>query len=87
MAFWNRPSQLVERTEAVAQQLRELDPAGPIALALASSTPSAWGGASLALCVPAIARGVKLISGTVAQLPLTQWRDGAVVPEPAAGPA
>ena len=30
--------------------------------------------------VPAFARATRLISGTVAQLPLTQWRNGAMVP-------
>jgi hypothetical protein len=37
-------------------------------------------GAEAAMRVPAFARATRLISGTVAQLPLTQWRGTATVP-------
>jgi phage portal protein BeeE len=77
MAFWNRPTQLREAHQLV----REALPANTPTAAAAIPTWQEFSGLSeqLAMTVPAINRGVKLISGTVAQLPLTQWRDSQLV--------
>ena len=73
MAWWNSGSKLVTAQQQIAEQ-RSL----PTAHLSSLSIPS-WGDiASLsvdaAMSVPAFLRGVRLITGTCAQLPLVMWR-------------
>lgn len=68
------------------ERLLELRETAPSAIVLPDYTQFPAYSELYALQVPALARGVKLISGTVAQLPLTDWTGGCRVnlqrPEP-----
>jgi phage portal protein BeeE len=82
MGWFDRPPRL---REASPPQLRETDPF-PGVYTGGGLMPS-WSQfqsmhALWAKQVPAFTRGLKLITGTVAQLPLTEWHDDRAVPNP-----
>jgi len=77
MPFWTRSSDVINRAEAIASETREHIPAFTI---------PTWADVSagavtepVAMSVPAFARGVTLITGTIANLPLRQYRGGREV--------
>jgi phage portal protein BeeE len=80
MALWNRATRLVDRAEAIAAETRGIH--GDVLIdALTGLTRDTWYSvsASAAMRIPAFKRATMLISGTVAQLPLVQWRNGELV--------
>jgi HK97 family phage portal protein len=80
MALWNRGTRLIERAETVAKETRAMS-GDSLIDALEGLTRNVWWSVSddLAMRVPAFRRANNLISGTVAQLPLVQWRNGEPV--------
>lgn len=80
MALWNRAAQVVERADAIASNVRALPTSS------AAFTIPTWGqhssttNADWAMRIPAFYRGVKLITGSCAGLPLVQWRGRDTVP-------
>lgn len=72
---------MVQRAEAIAAETRGLHGDALIDAITNLPTTGAWWSvtADLAMRVPAFNRATRLISGTVAQLPLVQWRAGEIV--------
>ena len=78
MPLWTRAARVVAAAEDNAQLTRA---AAPAAASLSIPTYADWAGViteESAKRIPAFLRGLRLISGTVAQLPLIAYRDGAV---------
>lgn len=74
MAWINRASRVVKDADALTALVRQVVPAPQVSARLVptweewQTTRALW-----AMTVPAFNRGVRLISGTVAQLPLNEW--------------
>jgi phage portal protein BeeE len=86
MVFWDRANGLVSRAEINAEITRAAA-ANPAPHMMTAGLVPSWSDFSefaelSAMQIPAFTRGLRLITGTVAQLPLVQWRDGQRVTNP-----
>lgn len=94
MKWFGRATQLVDDAAAMTDTVRQITSASPRNMVVGIPSYSEFQGmrALWAMQVPAYAKGVTLISGTIAQLPFTQWESpteqtAAFLAQPEAGRA